>query len=195
MQITIDLTDEQVKYLKQFAANQYENAKDNLGTEKPIHLVQTQEISTVFDGGGNGDIDDIFVVDYYSDYSTFENERDIVLKFSDNEYENEDDVPEYEETDCYDLEDYLQTYGVPQDVIDTVSVCSRKVSYKTVAYFFILENARKYIKQMAHKLNNPRTYTDYRGYGNEAEFEPFFDLLMSMGTQLNDGNKPSDNDE
>lgn len=40
MQITIDLTEEQENFLKEFAAKYYPNSRDNVLTSKPIHLVQ-----------------------------------------------------------------------------------------------------------------------------------------------------------
>ena len=41
-QVTIYLTEQQVHFLKEFAAKHYPGAHDNLITEKPIHIVQTR---------------------------------------------------------------------------------------------------------------------------------------------------------
>lgn len=187
MNINIELTDEQVSYLKQFAANQYEGAEDNVCTPKPLHLVQTQIEEYIHDGGGNGEYDVYINTDDYSE--RFENERDLVLKYG--KYDNPDDVVDYEtayyekdsinDRTIYDIDDYFKAYGIDS----AIECCSVVRRYETVAYFFILENAKKYIKAQSHNLNNPRTFTVYRGYSNESEYEPFFDLLMSIGTKLN----------
>ena len=46
-EITLRVTPQQEKWLKHFAEFQKEGARDNLGTYKPLHLVQTQD--EVFD--------------------------------------------------------------------------------------------------------------------------------------------------
>ena len=186
MKMTIDLTDEQIKYLKQFAVNQHEGAEDNACTSKPLHLVQTQEEEYIHDGGGNGDYD--VYIDADNPDKVFRNALNVVLEYG--VYDNPDDVIDYNAT-CYgesingnliyDLDDYFDAYGITANI----ERCSVIKKYRTVAYFFILENARQYMKSQAHNLHNPRTFTVYRGYGNDAEYEPFFDLLMSIGSKLN----------
>lgn len=192
MNIDIELTEEQVKYLKQFAAKQYEGATDNVLTAKPLHLVQTQEKQYIYDGGGNGCLDDVYINTDEYETSPFETARDIVLKYG--KYKNEEDVLDFddafiaEEINGYvinDLEDYLAAYDVPDNVIENIETCSVDIRWRTVAYFFIRENALEYCNKQSHNLNNPRVYSVYRGYGNEAEYEPFFDLLMAIGEKLN----------
>lgn len=187
MNVNIDLTDEQVKFLKQFAANQHEGANDNLGTCKPLHLVQTEMLEYMHDGGGNGDYD-IYVKTDSLDGKEFTSERDLVLEYGN--YEKAEDVVNYDtayygdeingKTIC-SLEDYFKAYGI----CSPVECCSVVKKYRTVAYFFILENAKEYLKYQSHNLTNPRTYTVSCGYANKGEYEPFFDLLMTLGTQLN----------
>lgn len=191
MNITIDLNDEQVKFLKQFAANQHEGATDNLCTRKPLHLVQTEELIYMHDGGCNGD----YAVYINTDdcEKEFKNERDIVLEYG--QYDDPDDVIDYEtafasnslngEIIC-DINDYFKAYGIESEI----ECCSVVKTYRTVAYFFILENAKDYIKYQGHNLKNPRTFTVDCGYSNRGEYESFFDLLMSIGQHLNQIDPP-----
>ena len=187
MNINIELTDKQVKYLKQFASNQYEGSDDNVWTAKPLHLVQTRVEEYIHDGGGNGEHDVYINTDDYE--KKFKSEKDLVIEYG--TYDNPDDIVDYETAHMKgfinnirisDISDYFQAYGIGS-IIECCSVIYR---YKTVAYFFILENAKKYIKEQSHNLTEPRTYTVHRGYSNEAEYEPFFDLLMNIGTKLNE---------
>jgi hypothetical protein len=61
-----------------------------------------------------------------------------------------------------------------------------KIKYRTVAIFFILEEAKKYIKYQGHNLSNPRTYTVSAGYSNKGEYHHFWELLFDMGKRLNE---------
>lgn len=192
MNVNIELTDEQVKYLKQFAANQYEGSIENACTAKPLHLVQTQEKQYIYDGGGNGNLDDEFINTDDYEAGPFKSERDIVLKYG--KYENENDVLDYE--DAYaadnvngciicDLDDYFELYQVPLSITENIQCCSVDIRWRTVAYFFIRKNALEYCNKQSHNLNNPRIYSVHCGYSNNAEYEPFFDLLMAIGEKLN----------
>lgn len=194
MNINVNLTEKQAEFLKQFAANQYEGSKDNLATSKPLHLVQTETISYIRDGGGSGSFD---VYRYTGDDAQrypnaydkyFKDETEFVRVFGD--YEDNIEVMSFDDAyDCpcvndvvvTDIKSYFQAYGIDPD---NVEISSAVKSYRTVAYFFILENAREYIKYQAHNLNNPRTYTVDMGYDNRGEYESFFDLLMSIGQSL-----------
>lgn len=64
-------------------------------------------------------------------------------------------------------------------------------AYRTKAYFFIKEEAQRYIRYQGHNLNKPRIFADYMGYSNNGEYEHFYDLLMSIGTRLNEDEKCS----
>lgn len=41
MDIKVNISEKQVQFLKQFADRQHDGGKDNLGTYKPIHIVQS----------------------------------------------------------------------------------------------------------------------------------------------------------
>lgn len=185
MKLEIEINEKQERFLRQFAENQSEGSRDNLGTRKPIHLVQSKRLVYKYDGGGNGDYDVYLCCPEYEN-EPFPDERAVVLKYGD--YDDPDKVVDYETAfaDGIDGEfindenDYFRAYGVYEDIIK----CSVDIEYDTIAYFFILENAREYIKYQGHNLTDPKTFTVSGGYSNKGEYEPFYDLLMSIGTQL-----------
>lgn len=52
------------------------------------------------------------------------------------------------------------------------------------AYFFSKEEAKKYVEYQSHNLMRPRIYVNYPGYGNEGDWEPFYNLLKDVARQL-----------
>ena len=197
MNINIELTQMQEHYLKLFAKNQYPGAKDNLSTKKPIHAVQTQRERVADDEFDHDKI--VFVVPDW-EYIDFEKDtlHELVKEYYDHEHE---DCPipivtyseAYNTTDFEDInnnkiyvhdeESYLDAYSIPSDLWERRAV---EYYYEDVAYFYTLQSARNYMNYQAHNLNNPRTYTKSGGYSNFGEYEHFWDLLMSMGTKLNE---------
>lgn len=183
MKLEIEINEKQERFLRQFAEKQHEGSEDNKGTCKPLHLVQTKVLKYKEDGGGNGDFDCFVNTDDY-EMGGLPDERSVVLEYG--IYENEEDVISYEEYletfSHYEngVTGYFEMYGIVADIIK----CSVDIEYETRAYFFTLENAREYIKYQGHNLNEPRIYTVGFGYSNKGEYEPFYDLLMSIGTKL-----------
>lgn len=186
--LNIELTDDQIKFLKQFAANQHEGAKDNLATYKPYHVVQTEKYIY-------SDIDEFgrTPVYLYNDNLTDNLRTAVIYALGlDEEDDEAKKIPEYKPITIlvdskgnkkyiYNIEDYLEFYGVNNDI----RILYRESVYEDVAIFFTLAEAQRYKKYQAHNLCNPRVFTKHMGYGNKGEWEPFFDLLMSIGTQLN----------
>lgn len=187
--ITINLTDEQERFLKKFAAEQHEGAENNLATRKPLHLVQSKKVETLFDDGDYaremGDEVKYFdthhqdVLDSDIDVLRFEGvcEEDIV-SFEDAEHDVINDVL------IENIDDYFTAYGIDPERYVPIS---QRDKWETAAYFFILSEAREYIKYQAHNLGTARTMTVSMGYSNNGEYEPFYDLLMGIGEQLNKG--------
>lgn len=58
-------------------------------------------------------------------------------------------------------------------------------TYRPIAFFFIRDEAKRYIKYQSHNLHKPRIYTYSPGYSNCGDFIPFWNLLHSIGEQLN----------
>jgi hypothetical protein len=81
-------------------------------------------------------------------------------------------------------DDYFKAYG-----IENMTMAWEREEWKDIAYFFILEEARKYIKYQSHNLKKPRTYTLHCGYGNVGEYHHFWELLFGLGKMLNDNPK------
>ena len=57
--------------------------------------------------------------------------------------------------------------------------------WRNVAYFFSQEEARRYTEYQKHNLELPRIYAQSPGYNNEGDWQPFYDLLLSIGQLLN----------
>ena len=55
--------------------------------------------------------------------------------------------------------------------------------YKTVAYFFSEEEAKRYCEYQAHNLTKPRTFAAGPGYSNKGDWEPFYDLLKVIAKE------------
>ena len=86
-----------------------------------------------------------------------------------------------------DLKEYFEFYfdrfesGVDIDDINIVE----EIPYNDdVGAFFILDEAKKYMKYQAHNLNQPRTYTYGEAYGSRGDYADLRDFLMETGTDL-----------
>lgn len=78
-------------------------------------------------------------------------------------------------------------------VRDRVSICmacdpecdgKRCISERDIAFFFSKEEARKYRRYQRHNLNDPYIMAHSPGYGNEGDYEPFYDLLRCVAKKL-----------
>ena len=179
MSLTIQLTDEQERFLKQFAKNQNEGARDNVGTHKPIHLVQRKRERIIHDDGESGD--EVYFC--HDSGEIYGDPTDLVRAEAGSQFDEiaSYDDAEYEEINgicVYDYKDYFKAYGV------NACICSRVYEWQTVSYHFTLAEAKRYMEYQKHNLTDPRTYTVSGGYSNKGDYEPFWDLLMAMGTQL-----------
>jgi len=194
-EVTISLTEEQEKYLKEFSLKQCEGSNDNVGTNQPLHFVQTQYERVV-----DSNYEDPDVVKYVmsdDDYVEYESSQKLIKGYWDNcSSECPIEIVSFEEaykasrfTDVngeeqviIDEDDYLDAYGIEEKTYYKVNTC---YEYKTVAEFFILDEAKKYIQYQGHNLSNPRTYTVGGGYANKGEYHHFWELLFKIGENLN----------
>ncbi|WP_390621039.1 hypothetical protein [Brevibacillus massiliensis] len=196
-QVTVSITEQQEKFLKLFAEKQYHGAPDNRCTSYPIHFVETKryryipysdDIAWAFD-----DKPLSFTSD--SDYDRwYTSEVETVIEW----YENrgEDcliEIKPFKEIECKEIKavngedlfitdyfDYFKAYGV-----HIQAIAWREEYYEKVAPFFILEEAKRYMKYQGHNLHSPRVYTYGMGYGDQGEYGHFWELLMTIGKQLN----------
>lgn len=179
MTLEIELTDLQVAMLKQFAANHHAGAKDNLGTYKPLHIVQEYDPYIIH--GAAYECNEVL---YYCNENGqyYDSPEELVANVNNTPV---DEVApfridtEINQTKIYDLSDYFDAYGVCGEIVGSVR------RYRNVSYHFSLIEAQRYIEYQKHNLNNPRIYTVDPGYGNVGDYEPFWDLLMTIGTKIN----------
>jgi hypothetical protein len=194
MDVTIKLTDQQVNFLKLFAKNHYPDAPDNLATHNPMHMVQTRRLRLTTEDEAHKTI--YRLKDVYGDYDEIESVEDLITAYwKDREcpieiisYDDAYKLDEFfgvddEEHVICDEETYLNAYGVSDDEYD---VCHYEYYYEDVAFFFILEEAKKYIEYQGHNLTHPRTYTYGAGYANKGEYHHFWQLLYDLGQKLNE---------
>ena len=191
MKIEIEVTDLQAKFLKEFAAKHYSGAKDNLCTSMPIHVVQTRD-DVYFEADSEYCDESIFVGSDGDEYKTAE---EVVTDYYDDEEPPIPIVPYDSYMTLIDTsgaehfitspDDYFKVYKMGWDI----NYCSRVKRYRDVAFFFILDEAKQYMKYQAHNLNNPRTYTYSPGYSNYGDYEHFYLLLRGLGQKLNEMDK------
>lgn len=190
--IEIEITETQEELLKKFAAKQYPGAEDNASTMCPIHAVQTRRERIV-----NPDYDHVDVISYY--HTNMELGFDSLKEMVEFYYEDEDinfSIIPYEDAKSkdiigfngdtyhiYDEDDYLEAYGLNSMYVEKVYVGHY---YENVAYFFIRDEAKDYMKYQGHNLTSPRVYTFGPGYSNYGDYVPFWNLLMSIGQKLNE---------
>lgn len=192
-QVTINLTDQQVHFLKEFAANHYPGAPDNLVTEKPIHIVQTRRERVVNPDYDSPDRTVYLDINSMEEYESaeelikahWEDEGcPIPIKSFDEVYRDDDFVDIHgEEQVVIDEEEYLEAYGLTKD---NYNRCYVEYYWKPVAFFWILDEAKKYLKYQGHNLCSPRTYTMGPGYAHRGGYAEFWDLLFNLGVKLNE---------
>lgn len=201
--LTIQITDEQEKFLKEFAAKQYDGAKDNVGTRDPIHFVQTKRERVV--DANYSDVDKTVYILYDDCGESYDSSKEMIEAYYERQGEEcPIEIVSYDEAYAMDEfidvegeerviceeDDYIEAYGLKKDK-DWYSV-DIEYYYEDVALFFILDEARKYKQYQGHNLCEPRTYTKSPGYSNGGDFVPFRNLLMSIGKQLNEEEKKDD---
>ena len=196
-EVTIQLTEEQEKFLQLFAQKQHHGAEDNACTAHAIHVVEnkrydripySEDLETYYDN-------DTLCFTTDDDYDRWwDSEVELVLDYY---AERGEDCPievepfqavlgdstentKGEMTEILNWSDYFRLYDVPLH-----AMAWKKEYWDKVAFFFVKEEARKYLAYQGHNLHKPRIYTYGAGYGNEGDYIPFRNLLLQIGTQLN----------
>lgn len=188
--ININITEEQEKFLKLFNQDHNSNNEKNLGTLRPLFFVQTRIERVV-----NIEYEDYDTVKFYvPDWAeSYDSEKDLIESYHDGEcpieivsFKQAYDARrfetvegEYEVIVSYD--DYFKAY----DIEDEVNVIYLKHDYQDKAFFFTRAEADRYIEYQSHNLDHPRVYACHCGYANYGEYSHFYDLLMSIGEELN----------
>ena len=194
--LTIELTEQQETFLKEFTAKHYSGSKDNVATHQPIHLVQTRMERVVDPDYDNPDEIKYIVPDW--DNEGYNSPEELVKAWYENNCEDcPIDIVSFDESyrqkrfiDIFGEEqvivnekDYFEAYGINEDKYCKVHTA---YYYETKAAFFILDEAKRYMKYQGHNLDHPRTYTIGGGYANKGDYHHFWELLFSMGQKLND---------
>jgi hypothetical protein len=192
--ITIQITEQQEKFLKLFAEKQYPGSEDNRYTAYPLHIVENKrykyipysnEIAEFMDEGRL-----CFTTD--DDYSIwFTDEVELVKDWYDGE-ECPVEVKPYAELEMTDFtgvngdeywisdyNEYFKAYG-----IEIRTIAWREEEYEPAAPFFILEEAKRYMHYQKHNLTEPRVYTYAAGYGSQGDYIHFWEFLMTSGKTL-----------
>lgn len=174
----------------------------NLYTADAFHVVETKRLEYIPYSEDievwYSDLPLKFTID--DEYDTwYENEVELIEDYW-NDYKNEDcpikiktlshcqfdkmiDI-DGDEVYISSFDDYFKAYGV-----EIRGTAWEKYNYEPVAFFFILDEAKRYIQYQRHNLCSPRTYTYSAGYANYGDFVPFRNLLLSIGEKLNKEDK------
>ena len=177
--MNIELSEKEVGFLKQLALKQGENAKDNVGTMTPIHIVERIRKEFVEDESGEVWVD---ACEEYG-YEAYESFDDLISA----RRNNGEDLPLYEAVKYGDVNDvfitdekeYCKAYGIE-------AFSGSYVKYtEPVAFFFILDEAKRYKNEyQSHNCSDCRIYTYGLGYSNKGDVPSFRALLLRMGQQL-----------
>ena len=179
--ITIELTEKQENFLKEFAAKQYDGAKDNVGTRTPIHVVERKEDIFIENENGNCFLLCQGKSEIYESFELLqqkirENNNNPTFEAVKNSYFNDFFICNYL--------DYFDALGLD------IKIGEVEHRYEPIAYFFILDEARRYMNEyQSHNCENCRIYTRGLGYSNYGDMPVFRNLLFTMGKQLNDNKK------
>lgn len=167
-QITININENQERFLKEFAIKQACGSPANLGTAYPLHVVETTDytyVRGVCDGGEPC---------YQWQGEIYTNAMDIIAQCSDFELDKASELMK-----TTDIENVFAMFDLDADVYTRIS------HYRPVAFFFVRDRAKEYVKYQAHNLCEPRIFTYAGGYSNDGEFKSFYDMLMHIGNKLN----------
>lgn len=178
--INFELNVNEISFLKLFEQKQKNGSRDNAGTVDAIHVVEKNNKEWVLDESAETWVDGS---DEYKEYDSFG-------ALIDARIENGEELPRYEEV-LYErvndifittAADYIKAYEIDD------AYCGRWIdNYRPVAFFFVLEEARRYKDDyQKHNCDNCRIYTYSLGYANKGDLPVFRDMLLRMGEQLNE---------
>ncbi len=182
MEFVINLKEKEIEFLKLFAGNQYEGSPENVGTCTPIHLVERADKTFVHDEDGETWVD---VDDEFAEYSSLDALIEARKKKGELlPYFDEVDLEWVNEVFVTNDNEYVKAYNL------NVYRGRNIISYHPVAFFFILEEAKRYRDgYQKHNCDDCRIYTYSLGYSNQGDMPVFRELLMHMGQMLIDNDK------
>jgi len=155
----LKFSEQEEKFLKEFYEKQHSGAKDNVGTRDAIHVVE-RVVEEFVPVPGEGE--------WYYDgkcYYGFDSLLEALRK-------EKPDLPEYDEVvyeevnsrEIWEDIDYIKAFDIEAYEGKIVR------SYRPVAYFFILDEAKRYKNEyQAHNCSDCRIYTSSLGYSNYGD--------------------------
>lgn len=170
----LKFSEQEEKLLKEFYEKQHSGAKDNVGTRDAIHVVErvVKQFVPVPDEGN-----------WYYDGKCYYSFDDLIDALR----EDTPDLPDYDDvkyeevngTEIWSRADYIKAF-------DITAYEGRIVeSHQPVAFFFILDEAKRYKNDyQSHNCSNCRIYTYSLGYSNYGDLPVFREMLLKMGKEL-----------
>lgn len=178
-QITIELTEQQENFLKKFATKQALGSKDNCGTYNPIHVVEDVLYHYVKEASYYVNCEPVYIFN--------NDEYDDPIEIIRNHFEMNGLDTDYDVIN-QDRIDYLRMLK-PKDAFKLydldVTIMYKIPHYVPRAFFFIREEAVKYMNRQKHNLHKPRVFSYSPGYSNDGDYHHFYELLMLLGEKLN----------
>ena len=185
--MNIELNEQEVRFLKEFACKQYEGAKDNIETRTPIHVVERKQVEFVEteDEGESWCCDSL-------EGQVFDNLQDLLDAAVENYLVTQERLGHLSTESFYcelsSLEDCC-SIDEQKDFLQMVSIEARfgreVISYTPVAFFLIRDEAVRYKDgYQKHNCADCRIYTYGLGYSNNGDLPVFRNLLMRMGQDL-----------
>ena len=185
MKITIELSERQEHFLRQFAEKQYDGSPDNLGTRSPIFVVERAIKLPAPEGYGDGPEK---LTGYYNgEFYGADTAEELIRAATGKEPIPLDEAVQEmtinvdgESFFILDTDDYLKAYG-----IEDYEIIGTHITYTPVAFFLTLEEAKRYRDgYQRHNCGNCRIYGYALGYSNKGDLPEFRDMLMKIGTAL-----------
>jgi hypothetical protein len=181
--VSLTITEQERKFLAEFAEKQYEGAKDNVGTRTPIHVVERIEKTFVEDGS-----DEVWVDDD-NNYEAYEYFDDLIAA----RRQRGEELPDYDSVEYEDVGDvWISNINDYCKAFKMNVRTGRFIQHTSpVAFFLIRDEAVRYMKgYQAHNCADCRIFTYGLGYSNNGDLPVFRELLMRMGKAiLQDGMK------
>ncbi|MGY3725661.1 hypothetical protein SAMN05421767_1588 [Granulicatella balaenopterae] len=181
--ITVELNEEEVYFLKQYA-NVYKAERNKDFTTEPIVVVQKEvHLPCPHDMGVEG-------VEYYeATIGDIHHTKEEVVEWALEEWElNERQLSELQEflDDEYSDDFDTSRHGDFEGIDFKISKNGYQIVWEPVAYFLTRAEAEKYCKYQAHNLGKCRIYTENAGYANDGDYPKLTKTLLKMGMILND---------
>lgn len=172
----IKLNEREIAFLKQYAEKYEEERRIDI-TNTPIVVVENKTYYPTADGFGDKTI---YVIEHHGEHTECETIEEVVSYFEDQEM----DFSKYDK-------EILEQEG--NHVVENIVISKFPVFkiYEPVAYFLTRAEADKYCKYQKHNLKSPRVYSRYVGYGNNGDLECLMQLLLKVGEQIIQEEKPA----